>query len=154
MTYRTDSREQCRTCRAPLAAGEGVFTKNGDLLCRNCHSRVVVHETAQRIAESAAPAWAPDRPQTTSGYLALLPVAGFMLWCLLQLASHLGGGGKSCSELGCLDLVLVPMLGIVVSIPCAIFAVMRVPADARRRVAFAAFGATLAMLGSCIAATS
>jgi len=133
-----------------MVESEGQFAKSGELLCRVCANTMMIAETSQHLALSGAPAWAPDRPDSRSGYWALAPIAFFTLASLLQLLEHFVSP-SSCSELGCIGLVLVPMLGIAISLPCAIVAVMKVPAAARRRVAFAAFGAMLLLLGTCVA---
>ncbi len=129
--------------------GEGVYTSTGELVCRLCANTRLIAETDRQVARNAAPAWAPDRPDT-AGYWALAPIAVFTLWSVAQSLQH-WAGGRGCSELSCMSLVLVPALGILVSLPCTIVAVMKLPAAMRRRGAFAAFGAMLLMLGTCVA---
>ncbi len=153
MSYRADDRDRCVRCDTPVTPGEVFFSHAGDGLCRPCSSLATIAETRARLqADHHEPRI--ERPRSraraVAAYLLLAPIAAVGPWSAVA-AIDFWLSPRSCSELACIDLLLVPLLGLVVGGPCALTAVFVARHERRPTVAIIAAVAT-AWCIACIAA--
>jgi hypothetical protein len=143
VSYRTDHQPHCQRCRIAFGPRDGLYSPSGELLCRLCAGALDV-ANANRTIHFAGPATS-TRSGSTAGYWALAPAVFLVVTYVLQIIEHEG----SCSELACLGIALNVLAGLLVTVPCAVVAVVAVPAAHRRRAAV--FGGLLFcfFLGTC-----
>ena len=147
--YRADTRARCSTCTAPITANDGVFAPSGELQCRVCSNTALVQRTSAAVAAEtydrgiASPGWAHAR-------WLLLPGAALCAICVLQLLHH-WANPRSCSEMGCVGLILVPWLGLAVTGPTTFAAALVAPGQDRAKIVLGGLGLIMVMTLTCAA---
>lgn len=143
--YRTDRRPVCAGCSNPLADGEGVYDAEGRLGCRRCAGRIAAREATQLITRDVA---SRERKPMSTPELLLVPGLVLLLVSIAMRVDHELGNG-SCSELGCIGILLACMGGIAVTFGGAVLAVVLAPVQRRSRVLLVGFGTLVLLFGTC-----
>ncbi len=152
VTYRVLEGERCSSCGGPLAGSEGTYGPDGSLLCRRCQAALASEEASRTIAAfGSPPREGPFEERRSPWARWLLAPGGLIVAIDLLYLLDARSSGASCSELGCIELFLIPVFGLPLALLFGSVAIALSPSRLRARTAVWVLASMVALVAAFVA---